>query len=205
MTFRGCFLATMVFFSMASAASHAYADGWDLRFSNDGLSVFTKHIEGAQIKSFKAEMVVDSPLDTVLARIEDVQHYPDWFHLCRSYQVINGSVDEGKYVGYYVVEAPWPLKDRDVYVENKISRDPVTGSVSILSFAVPDYGPKVDEFTRVPEVYGKWTIKPLNPGKTYIEFIGHGHPGGIIPVWIANLVVTDVPKKSFQNLRALLK
>ena len=69
MNFRGCFLATMVFFSMASAASHAYADGWDLRFSNDGLSVFTKHIEGAQIKSFKAEMVVDSPLDTFLSRI----------------------------------------------------------------------------------------------------------------------------------------
>lgn len=174
-----------------------------MRYSEDGLSVYTKHIEGAQIKSFRAEMEVDATLDQVLSVIKDVKHYSDWFHLCRSYEVIEGSMDEGEYIGYYIVEAPWPLKDRDVYVKNVMSRDSQTRTVTILTNAVPDFQPIKDDFTRVPEVYGRWTFRPISPTRTYIEFIGHGHPGGIIPVWIANMVVTDVPKKTFLNLREL--
>ena len=181
----------------------ADSDDWNLRYSQDGLNVYTKHIEGAQIKSFRAEMEVDVPLQQVLAVIKDVKHYSNWFHLCRSYEVVQGAMDLGEYIGYYVVEAPWPLKDRDVYVKNVMTQDPDTHIVTILTNAVPDFKPVNTEFTRVPEVYGRWTFKPLSPERTYIEFIGHGHPGGIIPVWIANLVVTDVPKKSFLNLRAL--
>lgn len=174
-----------------------------MRYSEDGLNVYTKHIEGAQIKSFRAEMEVDATMDQVLSVIKDVKHYSDWFHLCRSYEVIEGSMNDGEYIGYYIVEAPWPLKDRDVYVKNVMSRDSETKTVTILTNAVPDFQPIKDDFTRVPEVYGRWTFRSVSPTRTYIEFIGHGHPGGIIPVWIANMVVTDVPKKTFLNLREL--
>jgi len=188
---------------LCSTSIKAESDGWDMRYSEDGLNVYTKHIEGAQIKSFRAEMEVDATMDQVLSVIKDVKHYSDWFHLCRSYEVLQGSMEEGEYIGYYVVEAPWPLKDRDVYVRNVMSRDAGTQTVTILTNAVPDFQPVKDDFTRVPEVYGRWTFRPVTPTRTYIEFIGHGHPGGIIPVWIANLVVTDVPKKTFLNLREL--
>lgn len=178
---------------------------WDLRYNKNGLSVYTQVIEDQPIKSFRAEMVADAPLDLVLSVIKNVQNYPDWFHLCRSYEIVEGTMSEGEYVGYYIVKAPWPLKDRDVYVQNKMSRDPETQIISILTHAVPEFEPARNEFTRVPEVYGRWTFKPINEKQTYIEFIGHGHPGGIIPLWIANMVVTDVPKKTFLNLRAVLE
>lgn len=183
----------------------AESDGWESRYSQDGLNVYTKHIEGAPIRSFRAEMVANAPSELVLSVLADVQHYPDWFHLCRSYEVLEGSIKEGEYVGYYIVEAPWPLKDRDVYVKNKMSEDPETHTVTILTDAVPDFRPVKDDFTRVPEVYGRWTVRPVDKEHTYIEFIGHGHPGGIIPVWVANLVVTDIPKKTFENLRSLFE
>ena len=186
-------------------SAKAESADWEPRYSQDGLNVYTKHIEGAQIKSFRAEMVADAPFELVMSVLEDVSHYPDWFHLCRSYEILQGSMKEGEYIGYYIVEAPWPLKDRDVYVKNKMSQDPATHTVTILTDAVPDFKPVKDEFTRVPEVYGRWTVRPVDKDHTYVEFIGHGHPGGIIPVWIANLVVTDVPKKTFENLRSVFE
>lgn len=186
-------------------SANAESGEWEPRYSQDGLNVYTRHIEGAQIKSFRAEMVANAPSELVMSVLADVQHYPDWFHLCRSYEVLEGSMKEGEYVGYYIVEAPWPLKDRDVYVKNKMSQDPETRTVTILTDAVPDFRPVKSDFTRVPEVYGRWTVRPVDEEHTYIEFIGHGHPGGIIPVWVANLVVTDVPKKTFQNLRSVFE
>ncbi len=190
---------------LACTLAHAESGDWDLRHSQGGLKVYTKHIEGAPIKSFRAEMVADAPFELVMSVLEDIRHYPDWFHLCRSYEVLQGSMKEGEYIGYYIVEAPWPLKDRDVYVKNKMSQDPETRTVTILTDAVPDFKPVKDEFTRVPEVYGRWTVRPVDKEHTYVEFIGHGHPGGIIPVWVANLVVTDVPKKTFENLRSVFE
>ncbi|MFZ5600973.1 MAG: START domain-containing protein [Pseudomonadota bacterium] len=190
---------------LACTFANAESGEWERRFSQDGLSVYTKHIEGAPIKSFRAEMIAEAPFQLVMSVLEDVQHYPDWFHLCRSYEVLQGSMKEGEYIGYYVVEAPWPLKDRDVYVKNRMSQDPETQTVTILTDAVPDFMPVKEEFTRVPEVYGRWTVRPVDSEHTYVEFIGHGHPGGIIPLWVANLVVTDVPKKTFENLRSLFE
>lgn len=190
-------------FCLICTNTSAESDAWEPRYSQDGLNVYTKHIEGAPIRSFRAEMVADAPFELVMSVLEDVQHYPDWFHLCRSYELIEGSMKEGEYVGYYIVEAPWPLKDRDVYVKNKMSQDPATHTVTILTDAVADFRPVKDEFTRVPEVYGRWTVRPVDKEHTYVEFIGHGHPGGIIPVWVANLVVTDIPKKTFENLRSV--
>lgn len=199
-------LFTLALFAILHGTlAHAESSEWDLRYTNAGLNVYTKHIEGAPIKSFRAEMVADAPMDLVLSVIKDVQEYPNWFHLCRSYEIVEGSMEDGEYIGYYIVEAPWPLKDRDVYVQNKMSRNPETKTVRILTHAVPGFEPAKEEFTRVPEVYGRWTFRPVNEEQTYIEFIGHGHPGGVIPVWVANLVVTDVPKKTFLNLRTIFE
>lgn len=195
--------------SMLPLLTYAEAEpgtgNWELRYTKDGLNVYTQHIEGQPIKSFRAEMVADAPLELVLSVIKNVGEYSQWFHLCRSYEIVQGSMTEGEYIGYYIVEAPWPLKDRDVYVQNRMTRDPDTQTVSILTHAVPEFEPVKREFTRVPEVYGRWTFTPVSETKTHIEFIGHGHPGGIIPVWIANMVVTDVPRKTFLNLRSLLQ
>ena len=191
--------------SLICASTRADSGEWESRYSHDGLNVYTRNVEGAQIRLFRAEMVSNVPFELVMSVLKDVSRYPDWFHLCRSYEIIEGSMKEGEYIGYYIVEAPWPLKDRDVYVKNRMTQDSATQAVTILTDAVPDFRPINDEFTRVPEVYGKWTIKPVDKEHTYIEFVGHGHPGGIIPVWIANLVVTDVPKKSFENLRTVLE
>lgn len=192
-------------FSLICASTRADSNEWESRYSHDGLNVYTKSVEGSQIRLFRAEMVSNAPFELVMSILKDVSHYPDWFHLCRSYEILEGSMKEGEYIGYYIVEAPWPLKDRDVYVKNTMSQDSATHTVTILTDAVPNYRPIDEEFTRVPEVYGKWTIRPVDKEHTYIEFVGHGHPGGIIPVWIANLVVTDVPKKTFVNLRAMLE
>lgn len=191
--------------SLICASTRADSNEWESRHSHDGLNVYTKSVEGAQIRLFRAEMVSNAPFELVMSILKDVSHYPDWFHLCRSYEILDGSMKEGEYIGYYIVEAPWPLKDRDVYVKNRMTQDSATHTVTILTDAVPGFRPVNDEFTRVPEVYGKWTIRPVDKEHTYIEFVGHGHPGGIIPVWIANLVVTDVPKKTFENLRTVLE
>jgi len=41
----------------------------------------------------------------------------------------------------------------------------------------------------------------LSKTQTRIEMIGNGDPGGAIPLWLANSVVTILPKESFKNLR----
>lgn len=187
-------------FAETKADQDAKVDDWELQYSKDGIEVFTKVVEGAQIKAFKAKTVVDAPLQSVMSVMGDTAHYPDWFHLCASYEFVKGPSTNGEYISYYVVSAPWPLKDRDIYVKNLISQDPDTLTVTIIASGVPDYGPVKDDYTRVPEVSAHWTFKPVGENKTFIELIGHGYPGGVIPVWIANMVVTDVPKKTFQNL-----
>jgi len=47
-------------------------------------------------------------------------------------------------------------------------------------------------------------VTPLGPALTEIRLDGNADPGGRIPVWIANTVVTLMPRDTLYKLRARL-
>lgn len=49
----------------------------------------------------------------------------------------------------------------------------------------------------VLDVLVYWIFKLVDCNKIYVEFMGYGYFGGIILVWIVNMVVIDVLKKMF--------
>lgn len=196
--------STLLSIGLIFSSSAAFSENqWEQKYSKDGIDVYTKKIEGAALKAFKAQTIVNAPLQAVVNVLGDTENYSEWFHLCNSYEFIEQPNAEGKYVSYYTIGAPWPLKDRDIYVQNTISQDPNTLTVTLKVTGDADYGPEKSKYTRVPEVSALWTITPIDAQKTHIEMIGHGYPGGVIPVWVANMVVTDLPKKTFKNLHRM--
>jgi hypothetical protein len=88
------------------------------------------------------------------------------------------------YVLYNRYAAPWPLRDRDIYVRVKIDRRLSEGkvTVSITKFESPRY-PPVEGLVRVPTMEGRLELETIGRFRTKGEFSERVDIGGSIPEW----------------------
>lgn len=197
--------AAVLFLSLFLAAIARAGDAerippWEFATETKGIKIWTRHIPGNPMKDFRVEMVSDAPMTAVIAAIADVNQAPKWFWMMDQARVLDGSTLENAHF-YYSLYPIWPIKARDAVLQFTVRQVPQTLEVDIDMHAEPDHIPRVPEHVRMPSMNSAFRLMPLSKTQTRIEMIGNGDPGGAIPLWLANSVVTILPKESFKNLR----
>lgn len=192
--------------STAAAASATSGDGW-MRVakarSESDVSIWTRQVSGQQMRQFRGETHAPVTLEQAIALILDMDTMPAWLWRCESARILN-KVSPREYIVYLKFNAFWPLEDRDAVLRITPSLDPKTGVLTLTGTALPDYLPKMRNVVRVPAIAATFVLEPK--GRTMrLEMTGHFDPGGVVPVWIANMVVTMLPKHSLTEMRGILE
>ncbi len=199
---RLCILAMCTVALIPHSASAQMDDSWKLSKNKKEISIYTRKVEGVGLKEFNAQMTVDATVDEVKERISAVDDYTSWMHNmvgCSKSE----ETDEG-FLTYCHQAAPWPARDRDIAVRLKF--EPLDGGGFYVRMICEPEAIKLNEdLIRVTKVEGFWKVYPLEDGSTHVEQQVLADPAGVIPLWLANMVVTDNPYKSYQALRSLLE
>lgn len=170
----------------------------------EGISVYTRKIEGSNVVEFKAEVTVKSNLAGILALIDSVSEYPKWMHNCAESKRLK-KIDHTSGYSYYVIKAPWPVSDRDACIFYKVSQDIITKVVTIAITGVKDYIPAKPDRVRVPMVNASWQMTPISKGVTKIVYQAHSEIGGIVPDVIVNAYITETPYYNLLHLRTIVE
>lgn len=200
---KRAFLAGLIFL-MALAPLGAQAADWDVAFHESGLTVYTRRVPGQDLKDFRGVVRVQASMREVVAALMDVEAMPQWFYNMKEARVLEAS-DANNHVLYLVIKAPWPVSDRDAAIKILIEQNPQTLALSMMGDAVPERYPLMRERVRIPRMHSGWVVTPVSAHETEIRLDGNADPGGHIPLWLANLLVVDMPKHTLQNLRVLLQ
>ncbi len=185
---------------LAGAAWAEPPAGWSPARDHDGIQVYTRKVEGSPIAASLAVTRVELPLAAVAALILDVPNQHDWIDSVDESRVLQRLNAAASY-NYTVSRAPWPVADRDAVVLTRASRDPATGVVRVESHAAPALIPERKGRVRVRRVDSLWTLTPLGPARTEVRYQVHSDPGGSLPAWLVNAMVTDQPFNTLRNLR----
>ena len=201
-----CFIGLIALGMSASAAVRA--DGkngdWQLRKSEDGIDVYTRSVEGSELQEFRAEMVLATRLQSLVALVEDSSAAPRWIYQCRALELIEQNSPTDK-LFYMVTDAPWPVSDRDSVFRSLLIQDETSGAITIEMEANADAFPAVEEFLRIRQMHGFWQFIPQDDGMVEVIYQVHAEPGGGIPAWLANRVVVDNPYETLRNMRNLVQ
>lgn len=181
----------------------AAGSAWELSGTRDGITVWTRTIPGAPLKDFRGRVVVDHPLDAVVAGVTDVATYPEWFFQMREARIVESTSLSDAHV-YFVIGGIWPVSDRDAVVRASVNQDPKTLAVRMMADAAPQRLPPAPGRVRMPRMHSGWELTPLSPSRTQIDLIGNADPGGMIPLWLANSVVQVMPRETLKRLRRQL-
>jgi hypothetical protein len=175
------------------------AGEWQLKEDDGAIQVFTKHEKGAELPSYRGITKVNASLEAVVYLMRDLAAMENWFHL--SYGIKNiKDIDEATRLIYIKQKTPAMLGDRDMILRQRMTR--VSDSlVTVEMISEPGFLPKVDGLVRIPLFNAVWTLRGIDSKTTHVEYTGFGEPGGSIPTWLVNKLVTEAPYQTLKKLR----
>lgn len=170
---------------------------WEQKYVKDNITVFSREVPGSDFIASRAEMVVNSQLANLLDLINNFDEYPDFIHNCKSAKLINKSGNS--YVAYLTFDAPWPLTDRDVYIQLIVNKEAEKVVISLKD--LEKYSTKKG-YVRIEDLNGKWLLDPLGSSQVKVVFEIHIDPGGSVPSWVVNNSADDQVFYTLKRARA---
>ncbi len=175
---------------------------WEKVLDKEGIIAYTRHVDGSQFKEFMGEMVVETPVESLIKVINDVESAPHWQYKTEETRLIQKKGNTVIY--FYVAETPVFLKKRVSYQKSELFIDSLSGeaTISIENIAPPEAIP--DKCVEIPLTKGFWKLTPLEKGKVKVVLQMLAEPGGMIPAWLANMVVVETPFVTLSGLRKIV-
>ncbi|MCX6249592.1 MAG: START domain-containing protein [Bacteroidetes bacterium] len=178
-----------------------YAQSWEFIKEKDGIRIYTRPEANSSLKSFKGEATLHTQTAKVFELLGNVTNTSWWDENVKDLKVL--AYDKDKLIRYYLVyHVPWPLEDRDLCVESRITTDPVTGIRIIFAQPLLNTVPEKPDKIRIKKYWQKWTVEPLGNNLVHVTLEGFVDPGGFVPAWLYNMVITDAPLKVIHGVQS---
>ena len=168
-------LSTCICAASAQNIEHA-----KLSIHKNNIKVWTYPHQSSPVFLYKAETTFNVPLEKAAALILDVDHAGKWVPFVGSVKVLSRDDQKGEFLLYMVLDFPFPLKDRDLVVKGKMSKD-AQGMVSIQNKAIEGGYPLNPDYVRIQDYEGDWTFQKLGNQKVKVSTYGYANPEGWMP------------------------
>ncbi len=182
--------------------SSSAQENWKLVKDEAGIKVYTKLEQGSDYKAFKAEMQVSCKIENIVEVLKNGESINSWIVNCKGVKLLK-TEDNAQY--YYIETAlPFPFKNRDmVYHFQYMKID--SGQVKVSVTGIPGYIPPSEGIVRLAKADGYWLLTSTDATTTAVAYQMHVEPGGLIPAWLANPFIVNVPFSTFKELRMIVQ
>lgn len=178
-------------------------NNWKFRTEQYGIKVYSSQQDSSAFNALRATFETDATLSQYAAAVLDIDQYKRWNSAVHNPYIVK-RINESELIYYSEARAPWPVQDRYVVLHLKVTQDPASKTLTIRLKNLPEIIPQKKGFIRIRDYHANVTVTPLSSTRVKVEYIARIDPGGSIPAWIANLLMDELPVKSFSQLKARL-
>lgn len=176
-------------------------ENWNLVKEDAGIKVYTKFESRSKYKAFKAEMQVNCKIDNIVYVLKNTDSINHWVVNCKGVRLLESKDNDQIY--YIETSLPLPFENRDmVYHFQYIEIN--TKQVKVLVTGMPDYIKPIHGVVRMAKADGYWLLTSIDSDETAVAYQMHVEPGGLIPAWLANPFIKNVPFSTFKELRNIV-
>ncbi|MBN3563588.1 START domain-containing protein [Aliamphritea spongicola] len=179
-------------------AAHSIDDGSIIVSLHD--YPLTKH-ENSAFKQVKAQMITGKPTALVFRVISDLPLTPTWFSHLRSIETLE-IYSPRSFLTRATLDSPWPFTDRDIISCVTTQFEPERIIIKLKDCHAEH--PQQDSTLRVTASDSRWIITGKGD-KTRIEYEAWTDPGGNVPAFIYNALLTETTLETLSKLKQLLK
>jgi len=184
----------------------AEGDQWELINFKDGIYTYKMTHPGTEVCTFKGVGFVDAKIEVIGEVMRDIPAYPEWMAKFKKTTILK-TIDRNTYVFYGELKAPFPYQNRDFVIENQTKYNFNNGS-AILTFRSANRFkyPEQQCCLRLSELEGEYYLEYFGRNKTRVTYQYRSHPGGNIPVGLANEIeIKHYPFLTIAGLRKMVQ
>jgi hypothetical protein len=183
-------------------ACSASAQDWKLVKEEAGIKVYTKTETGSKYKAFKAEMQASCKIENIVEVLKNTNNINNWVVNCKGVELLKTGDNDQYY--YFETSLPLPFENRDMvyhfqYIEVNSQQ------VKVIVTGIPEYIQPRKGIVRMVKADGYWLLTSIDTFKTAVTYQMHVEPGGLIPPWLANPFIKNVPFSTFKELRNIVQ
>lgn len=181
----------------------AVAGDWQLVHEVEDLRVERRNYLGSELDEVRGQVRVRASLNAVMALLKDDGFNAEWVYRSGGARILQDSGYPQAYV-YGIVDAPFPMTDRDTVVRFDYRQDPATKEITVDITNFPAFVPAEPGYVRVPDFGGFWKLRPLDGGWVEVTYQVYGDPGGWIPIWLANRAAQISVQRTLENMKTVV-
>jgi len=175
--------------------------GWNLTRDDDGIRSYRLQKEGSPLLLFKAEGVIDAPIDLVLSTVMDAERAGEWIDFLSESVVTRWIEQPSKSVQFTRFDLPWPVKDRVFVSRVELEIDPKSYA-AVLFYRACEDRVAFENAIQGSATGTRYLLRPIDGGaRTRLTGIGIADPKGSIPKWVVNWVGGSVLHETIASLR----
>lgn len=175
-----------------------------LKINKQNIKVWTYQMSRNPAASYKAETVFNVPLERAVALIMDVERAQQWVPYMGKISILNRDDQAGEFLLHVVMDLPFPLKDRDLIIQSKITKER-NGTVNIRNRGMADSRFSQPDYIRLQDYQGDWTFQRLGANKVKVTTMGYVNPEGSLPISFMNMFVEQQPYQMLKIMRSELE
>lgn len=170
----------------------------NLALDKEGIKIYLTKLDTTPFKEYKAIMTVKANIDSVAKQILDIKSLQKWNFKTRKSELIR-KVSDTSWIFYMNHHLGWPIQDRDHV--SKVTLIKKEAEQTITIFPANNVLKEKEGIVRLKNFKGYWYLKKISENQTLVMQQIYGNPGGSIPAFMVNMVVTKGPFESFKELR----
>ncbi|MAX55549.1 MAG: hypothetical protein CL537_08590 [Alcanivoracaceae bacterium] len=179
-------------------------DGWIMVTDRDDIQVFRQDDDSSRLKTFRgvARMPVED-FKSIGVLMDDYDSVASFMHMVSEIRDLRRHSHYKRDV-YVTTRLPWPVSDRDAPLRVQFYQEPESYDLVMPFFLHESSMPEQDGYVRMPQMEGYYRFSPVEPGEVEVTIEVVLDPGGVVPAWIANIILRDIPYFSLKRLRRVI-
>lgn len=196
-------LQLLIFLMIISFSAHGNGQ-WEMIKEDQGIRVYIKTNTSSDYIEIKALSHVNSPLESFVALMNDVDNFKNWMHATRKATLVERA-GPFRYTYYMLSDLPWPASDRDVILDLSIHQNQQTKAIYTKSRNVEGLIDEKEGIKRIESVKTSWRFIPEDEGRVRIVFQTRIKPGVHLPQWMAEKVYHRGPYHTIIKMKQMIQ
>lgn len=175
---------------------------WELKTRANNIDTFVGTVADSEYKAARHMTHINAPVNVIIKALVGGEGCKPWLSMCISSTILD-QINENEYLGYAVIDMPWPLSNRDVVFRSTMTIQDATGVVEINQVAEPKSYP-ASQWVRMIST-NHYLLEPITEQSVRFTWTVHSNPGGKVPASLVNSKIHKNTRKDLMSLLQLLK
>ncbi len=202
--FTLCFLASFFYCTTISTMAMADDAGWEFVKKKKNTRLFKRAVIGSKYNEFKTEAICDVSVEALLEVLIDVDNYHMWLPSCieaKKLRMLDKDPLKGNMIFYIIIDAQWPVQNRDFIIKSNTTTDWVNGIVQIDLKTTDKFGyPPINGRYRVEIFTASFRFEYISRNETKITYTTHSESGGKAPIVLVDKVNKQLTLATIRRL-----